>query len=130
MIFTIFSCENDIEDTAIEKDKLLGTWELRNRTPNGIEYCERFSRFTFEEDEYLEYILAYGDEASACEEVLLFGTWEFLNVEENEIFFEVSSEDQSFAATQTFTYRFLDEETMEITYQVEEITGVETYKKQ
>ncbi|MDR6299719.1 hypothetical protein [Mesonia maritima] len=117
------------EESLSEEEKLLGTWALSDREPYGIEDCERLTTFNFGEENYMEYTLAYGDEASECEEILLIGTWEFLNEKEKQIFIEVNSEDESALTTRTFTYDFVDEETLEVTYE-EEFLGVETFKKQ
>ncbi|HET8838731.1 MAG TPA: hypothetical protein VFM82_07020 [Flavobacteriaceae bacterium] len=77
------SCSSDDNsgggETSVNvEEKIIGTWQLIGREPNGIEYCELSNTLQFSEqyDFFIE--VSIGDEPSECQSASLFGSWEYL----------------------------------------------------
>lgn len=83
LICTIcFSCSDDDENTGLTaSEKIIGSWELRNRIVDGeeigIEFCELQTNFQFLENGTFEYEFYIGDEPGNCQSASTSGEYNF-----------------------------------------------------
>ncbi|HET8809433.1 MAG TPA: lipocalin family protein [Flavobacteriaceae bacterium] len=74
-----FSCSND-EDIAPAvnfEEKIIGTWQLMGREPNGIEVCELDNIIRFSENGELFVKVFIGDTPGNCQSASRSGTWSY-----------------------------------------------------
>lgn len=77
-----FSCSDDDENNKLPaSEKIIGTWELRNRIIDGeeigVEVCELQTNIRFLEDGSFEYELYIGDEPDDCQSSSTSGEYSF-----------------------------------------------------
>ena len=77
-----FSCSDNDENTGLTaSEKIVGSWELRNRIINGeeigVEVCELQTNFRFSEDGGFEYELYIGDNPDDCQSASTSGEYSF-----------------------------------------------------
>lgn len=123
-----FSCSNDnptIVEESTFQEKLIGTWQLTNRSPNGIEYCERSNTLRFSENNEFYIKMFISDDMGGCRSASTYGTWKHLEGNKIEIDFE-GVEENSF-----FKIKFSDNSnTLKLVDDLNEDISTETYTKQ
>lgn len=84
-----FACSNDESTSAANEpsfeEKIMGTWQLIDRIPNGIEFCERSNilRFSPHNDFFIE--LNISNDVGGCRSASVSGTWTYLGNNQVEI---------------------------------------------
>ena len=81
------SCSNDDNNkpSVNFEEKIIGKWNLVDRVPNGIEYCELTNYVQFSQDGDFHLQISIGDEPSACQTASSNGTWLYLGNDQVEI---------------------------------------------
>ena len=128
LIFSSCSSDDDTSSNDIPVDNpeeaIIGQWNLTARTEDGLEFCELSHKFYFNEDNTLEFDYNEGDEPGDCYNLLIMGSYEFLDENQLKLTFESPIE-----STQNVTYEFSNSSTLLISF-FEDSTVTETYKKQ
>lgn len=84
-----FACSNEepapVTTELSFEEKMLGTWQLVDRVPHGIEFCElsNFIRFSPPNEFLVE--LNISDDAGGCRSASTSGTWKYLENNQVEI---------------------------------------------
>lgn len=76
-----FACNNDDDPIVPEvnfEEKIVGTWQLIGREPNGVEFCELSNIFQFSQEGQLFLEVFISDDNGGCRSASASGTWDYL----------------------------------------------------
>ncbi len=69
--------DDDVKPVNFE-EKIIGTWQLIDRKPNGIEYCELSTNIEFSQEGGFSLEAFMGDQSNECQSASISGTWSYL----------------------------------------------------
>lgn len=77
------ACSSDDDTTIVDdgiafEEKIIGDWQLIERMPGSVEYCELSNTIQFREDQELTLHFFTGDVEEECQGPELDGEWEYL----------------------------------------------------